>query len=174
LRDSIKPTGHEIKMTDNDFIVSKTDAKGKITYGNRDFMRFSGLTENDFIGKAHNIVRHPDMPRAVYQIMWNNLFDKKEFFGFIKNIHTSGSYYWTFANITPSYDDDGKVIGYFSVRRKAYDSAISFFEETYKHLKEEENRHSNKKEAIAASMNLLLEIIYKDSSKGYDEFMFSG
>ena len=167
------PKENELKMTEENFIVSKTDMKGNITYGNRDFMHFSGLKESQFLGKPHRIIRHPDMPRAIFKIMWDNLKDKKEFFGFIKNINIDGSYYWTYANVTPSYDPDGKLIGYFSVRRKPYESSVDFFTKIYKKMLNEEKKYKNRNEAMEASTAILQEAIISAGGSNYDEFMFT-
>ncbi len=75
-------TAQEILMNKHDFIVSKTDAKGKITYCNRIFIEFSGYAEAELLGQPHNIIRHPDMPRSVYRFMWHTLQQGDEFFGY--------------------------------------------------------------------------------------------
>ena len=80
-------------MREGELIVSKTDLKGRITYGNRAFNHYSGFTERELIGKQHNIVRHPDMPRAVFQLLWDRLKAGQEVFAFVKNIAKSGSFY---------------------------------------------------------------------------------
>ena len=95
-------------MRDEDFIVSKTDAKGRISYSNRIFMEFAGYAEHELLGVQHNIVRHPDMPRAVFKVMWETLQAGQEFFGYVKNMASDGSFYWVFANVTP--DMDGMVV----------------------------------------------------------------
>jgi len=67
-------------MREDDFIVSMTDTKGRITYGNRVFIEFSGYSEAELIGTQHNIIRHPDMPRAVFQLLWNKIQNREECF----------------------------------------------------------------------------------------------
>lgn len=122
---------NEVCLEDDEFIVSKTDTKGRITYINRTFMRISNFTEAQLLGVQHNIIRHPDMPRGVFRFLWNNLQQGCEFFGFVKNITADGSYYWVFANVTPDYDRNGKLQGNFSVRRKPPASAIATIEPIY-------------------------------------------
>lgn len=111
-------TGREVALDANEQIVSKTDLSGRITYANRAFMHICDFAEPDLLGVQHNIVRHPEMPRGVYQMMWETLQAGKEFFGFVKNLTANGDHYWVFANVTPDREPGGEVVGYFSVRRK--------------------------------------------------------
>ncbi|AGZ81853.1 PAS domain-containing protein [Campylobacter fetus] len=106
------------------FIVSKTDLKGNITYCNQTFLEIVNLKNKDLIGKPHNLVRHPDMPKFVFKLLWERIKDKKEIFAFVKNRTFDGAYYWVYANITSSLDEHGNIIGYYSVRRKASKEAI--------------------------------------------------
>ena len=124
MKKNIVPNNHEKKLGDNDFIVSKTDTTGKITYANRIFMEIAGYPESELLGVQHNIIRHPDMPRGVFRFMWDTLKKGDEFFGFAKNLCADGGFYWVFANITPDYDKNGKLQGYYSVRRKPPQSAL--------------------------------------------------
>ncbi|MCX7946419.1 MAG: PAS domain-containing protein [Hydrogenophilus sp.] len=117
------PTNTEVTFSEHEFIVSKTDLKGRITYGNRVFMRVSGYQEDELIGSPHNIVRHPDMPRGAFKHLWDTIQQGKEWFGFVKNMGKSGHYYWVFANVTPDIEA-GRIVGYFSVRRQAPRKAI--------------------------------------------------
>jgi len=124
MKPSILPTNREHKMAENDFIVSKTDTKGRITYANRIFMRMAQRSESELLNVQHNIIRHPDMPRGVFRFLWNTLKQREEFFGFVKNMCANGDYYWVFANVTPDIGFDGEVKGYYSVRRQPSESAI--------------------------------------------------
>lgn len=84
------PTGKERIMREDDFIASKTDLSGIITYGNRIFIEFSGYTERELLGSAHSIIRHPDMPRAVFQLLWDTIQSRNEIFAYVKNsAHTT-------------------------------------------------------------------------------------
>lgn len=96
----VEPNSREKVMRENDFIVSKTDLKGRITYGNRIFIEYSGYTEEELLGAPHNIIRHPDMPRGVFKFLWDTLAAEKECFAYVKNMAKDGSYYWVFANVT--------------------------------------------------------------------------
>ena len=121
-------------MREDDFIVSKTDLKGRITYANRVFSEFAGLEEHEFLGKQHNLVRHPDMPRCVFKLLWDTIQNGKEIFAFVKNIRKDGGYYWVFANVTPSHDQNGQLVGYYSVRRKPNPKAIPHVTGLYRQL----------------------------------------
>ena len=83
----IQPTSHEKVMRADDFIVSKTDIKGRITYGNRVFIEYSGYSEKELLGTQHNIIRHPDMPRGVFKFLWDNIAAGKEVFAYVKNLN---------------------------------------------------------------------------------------
>jgi len=100
----IVPTDRERVMRKEEFIVSKTDLTGRITYGNRIFIEFSGYSEAELLGAQHNIIRHPDMPRAVFNLLWDTIAQGNEIFAYVKNMSKDGGFYWVFANVTPSYD----------------------------------------------------------------------
>jgi PAS domain S-box-containing protein len=85
MKNKQSPTRHERVMRDQDFIVSKTDLKGRITYCNRVFIEFAGYDEHELMGEQHNIVRHPDMPRGVFKYLWDTLAQKKEVFAYVLN-----------------------------------------------------------------------------------------
>jgi aerotaxis receptor len=123
----------EITFTSDELIVSKTDRNSNITYANRTFMKVSNFSEDALIGKPHNMIRHPDMPKGVFYGLWKTLKTENEFFGFVKNITADGNYYWVFANITPDYVN-GEVVGYYSVRRTAPKQALQTIESLYQKM----------------------------------------
>jgi PAS domain S-box-containing protein len=170
LRD-IVPTDKEIVMREDDFIVSKTDLKGRITYGNKTFIEFSGFDEKEVLGIQHNVIRHPDMPRAVFKLLWQSIQDGKEIFAYVKNICKNGSFYWVIANVTPSVDASGQVLGYYSVRRKPHPRAIPVISELYRQMLEEERR-VGARDAIAASTQLL-EKFLGEKDMSYEQFVLS-
>lgn len=124
-------TNNEKVMNENDFIVSKTDTKGFITYCNQIFIEMSGYTKEELIGANHNLIRHPDMPAVAFNLAWDLVKNGKEFFGFVKNLKKDGGYYWVFAYITPDYDKNGTIIGYSSFRRKPSKAAIDAITPVY-------------------------------------------
>jgi PAS domain S-box-containing protein len=167
----ITPIDRERVMRDEDFIVSKTDAKGRITYANRIFMEFAGYGEKELLGVQHNIVRHPDMPRSVFALMWDVLQSGNEFFGYVKNMASDGSYYWTFANVTPTLDQSGRTVGYFSVRRKPKADAVAFLDPVYAQMLSRE-KEVGAKEAVASSRQILNQH-YQTRGVSYDEFILA-
>jgi len=144
MKPSITPTNIEHKMAGEDFIVSKTDLKGRITYANRIFMQIAQYPERDLLNIQHNIIRHPDMPRGVFKFLWDTLQQDLEFFGFVKNLCANGDYYWVFANITPDFDSNGIKRGYYSVRRKPSENAIKAVIPLYKEMLAIEKKHGPK------------------------------
>ncbi len=169
---SITPTNHEKKLGTNDFIVSKTDTSGRITYSNRIFMKICGFSESDLLGVQHNIIRHPDMPRGVFRFMWDTLKSGEEFFGFAKNLCSDGSFYWVFVNITPDYDKEGKLKGYYSVRRNPPESAIKILTPIYKEMLAIE-RQSSTKEAPSKSLAYLVDTVNSTGAANYNNFVLN-
>lgn len=112
-----RTTGVERTFHPDEIIVSKTDTSGKITYGNRTFYRLAGLDEEDCLGTQHNLIRHPDMPRTVFEFLWAGLKRQEEVFAYVNNRSANGDNYWVLAHVTPSFGRDGEVIGYHSNRR---------------------------------------------------------
>ena len=149
-------TQNEKIMRDDDFIVSKTDKKGYITYFNEVFMEMAGYTPEELMGANHNLIRHPDMPKIAFKIAWDLIKSGKEFFGFVKNLRKDGGFYWVFAYITPDYDLNGNIIGYTSFRRKPPRSAIEQIEPIYRLLVEEE-RHGGMDASYKLLQNFLKE-----------------
>jgi len=170
MKNQITPTGREISLTEQDFIVSKTDIKGHITYANRIFMKISGYPEPELLGVQHNILRHPDMPRCIFKLLWDYIQAGKECFAYTKNLCKNGDHYWVLANVTPDRDSKGNIIGYFSVRRRPRDDAIQTIEEIYGHLQEEEQK-AGARDAIEASSALLHQTISEKGFSGYETFV---
>lgn len=169
MKNTIQPTKKERVMRDNDFIVSKTDLKGRISYANEIFIEFSGYSQDELLNTQHNIIRHPDMPRAVFNLLWETIKSGQEFNGYVKNMSKDGGFYWVFANVTPSYDDNNKVIGYYSVRRKPSVHATSIVEPIYKDMLAAE-KSAGAQTAIDAAIRLLLE---KLQGVNYEQFVLS-
>jgi len=167
----VAPTSHEKVMREGDFIVSKTDLKGRITYGNRIFIEFSGYSEEELLGAQHNIIRHPDMPRAVFKLLWDTISAGKECFAYVKNMSKDGSFYWVFTNVTPSYDQQGNMIGYYSVRRKPKASAVAVASAVYKAMLEAEQK-AGPKDAIEASTKILVDIL-NEKGLSYEELVLA-
>ncbi len=171
MKRSITPIDREVRLSDDEFIVSKTDPKGIITYTNRVFMHIAGYSESELLGKQHNVVRHPDMPRGAFRFLWQTLQNGDEFFGYVKNMCKSGAYYWVFANVTPDYDANGNVIGYYSVRRKPSDRAIATITPIYREMLALEQK-VGPKDGPDASIQLLLQKL-DELGMTYNELIMS-
>jgi len=152
----ITPTNKEVILNEEDFIVSKTDLKSKILYGNRIFIQMSGYNEEELLGKPHNILRHPDMPRCAFKILYDYIQNGQEWFGFVKNLRKDGGYYWVFANISPTFDTDENIVGYYSVRRKPTETFRNIIEPLYKRLKSVEE--TSGMEAAVEELKKLLDL----------------
>lgn len=130
------PNNKEHSVSADAFLVSKTDTHGKITYCNEPFIKIVGASEQEILGKPHNIIRHPDMPRIIFKLLWDKVKNKEEIFAYVKNMSFDGGYYWVYANVTASTDTSGKIIGYYSVRRKANPKALEIIQPLYTKLLE--------------------------------------
>lgn len=126
-------TDNEVKLDDASVIISTTDLKGQITYTNDEFQRVSGFEEQELLKKNHNIVRHPDMPPAAFDNLWQTLKAKKTWMGIVKNRCKNGDYYWVNAYIMP-IKKEGKVIEYQSVRYRPDEKNIQRAEKLYQDL----------------------------------------
>jgi PAS domain S-box-containing protein len=169
---SVYLSGQERILGDRDIIVSKTDLKGRITYANENFLRFSGYGPGQILGAPHNIVRHPDMPRAVFKLLWDQLQQAKEIFAYVVNRAANGDHYWVLAHVTHSRDLDGRTVGYHSNRRSIDRRALEVVAPLYRQLLDEEARHANPKDGMQASSELLADILAR-MGKSYDEFIFT-
>lgn len=127
------PTNQEYVLTDEDLIVSKTDLRGTITFINDDFVRIGGYSRQELLGSPHNILRHPDMPKAAFADMWKTLRSGNAWTGIVKNRQKDGGFYWVRANAMPIWENS-QIIGYMSVRDKASLEEIKAAETLYRDL----------------------------------------
>jgi PAS domain S-box-containing protein len=168
---TIVPTQRERVMRENDFIVSKTDTKGIITYCNPIFIEFSGYTEAELLGSQHNIVRHPDMPRAAFKLVWDTIQSGQEVFAYVKNMSKDGGYYWVFTHVTPDFGQQGNIVGYTSVRRCPKRTAVEAITPVYQQMVAAE-KAAGARDAIAAGTKLLVDLL-NTTGKTYEELVFS-
>ena len=168
----IRPTGRERSFAADELIVSKTDPRGVITYANDVFLRVSGYDMHEVVGQPHNLIRHPEMPRAVYKLLWDTLGAGREIFAYINNLASDGGHYWVLAHVTPSYGSDGRAIGYHSNRRKPSPRAVELVQPLYTQLLAEERRQPNAKAAVQAS-SAHLEQVLAEQASSYDDFVWS-
>ena len=164
-------TGNEVFFEQDEIIVSKTDAKGRITYCNDVFMKIAGYSEQELLGEPHSKIRHPDMPRCVFKLLWDSIEAGQEIFAYVINRAKNGDHYWVYAHVTPSRDRNGQVIGYHSNRRVP-DRAIVTEKiiPLYQSLLAEERRHANRKEGMRAAFQKVVEML-DESGMAYDEFI---
>lgn len=163
----IVPKNNEVFFDKSTILVSKTDTKGVITYANKNFLDIVGFSEKDLIGKPHNIIRHPDMPKVIFKLLWSYLKENREIHAYVKNLVADGSYYWVLANVTPSVDVKGKVVGYHSARRAPSKEALAVIIPLYIELLRIE-----KQQSVEASEAYLMNIL-NEKGMDYDEFILS-
>jgi PAS domain S-box-containing protein len=170
-KSSVQPTGQERGFEKDEIIVSKTDAKGRLQYVNDVFCRVGLYSESELIGQPHSIVRHPDMPRCVFKLLWDTIQDRREIFAYVKNMAKNGDHYWVLAHVTPSFDARGEIVGYHSNRRVPDRSAIATMEPIYRRLLDEENRHADRKQGMLAAHRMLGEML-SERNTDYERFIF--
>jgi len=153
----LKPTpiDEEIVLDPKRYIVSETDEKGKITFCNDYFMEVSGYNNEELIGKAHSIVRHPDMPKVVFKLLWETISQGKNINAVVKNLAKDGRYYWIFTEFESRRDNDThKIIGYHAARKSISKHVIEIIADLYATLLEIE-----KSEGVEASEKYLMEFM---------------
>jgi len=168
---TISPTGVNRTFGHDEVIVSKTDLQGKLTYVNDVFLRISQYDEEELIGRPHNVIRHPDMPRVVFSLLWKEIAAGREIFAYVKNMASDGAHYWVFAHVTPTIVD-GRILGYHSNRRSPSASAIAAISPIYAALLAEEHRQARPTDALKASQELLDQML-ADQAMTYDQFVWS-
>jgi PAS domain S-box-containing protein len=118
-----KPINKEVVWDKSQLILSKTDLKGNINFVNQIFLDVAGYTEQEVITKSHNIIRHPDMPKIIFKLLWERLKEGRNFHAAIKNMTKSGEYYWVVTDFDMIKNAKGEIIGYMG-RRRAIDIDI--------------------------------------------------
>lgn len=164
--------GRERSFHEDEIIVSKTDLKGIITYANDVFIRVSGFSEEELLGRPHNIVRHGAMPRCVYKLLWDRIQSGREVFAYVVNRAKDGDFYWVFAHVTPVYGGGTAITGYHSSRRLPQRAAVDKAASLYAALREEETRHASPAAGMQAGAAMLDKIL-RERGCSYDEFVFS-
>lgn len=138
---SIIPLEKEIKLENNRYLVSETDAKGVITYCNDYFTQISGYAKEELIGHQHNIIRHPDMPKVIFKLLWERIKSGKNINAVVKNLAKDGRYYWIFTEFKTRLDlDTNSVIGYTAHRKTISHDAVEVISKLYAKLKEIEEK----------------------------------
>lgn len=171
-KSTVRPTGQERTFHEDEIIVSKTDLKGVITYANQTFCRVAGYTEEELLGQPHNIIRHPDMPRCVFKLLWDTIEAGHEIFAYVVNLCKNGDHYWVFAHVTPTFNDAGRIIGYHSSRRKPEREAVQKVAGIYNLLLDKEESYTDWREGMEAATELLVAHL-EELGMPYDEFVFA-
>ena len=135
MRKNFPITNVETRVRADEYLISKTDKRGIIVYANPSFLRISGYTHEELIGQPHNLIRHPDMPAAAFEDLWNTLHAGKPWMGMVKNRRKDGGFYWVLANVAPIVEH-GEITGYASVRIKPARAQITEAETLYQQLNE--------------------------------------
>lgn len=155
----------ERHLNEADLIVSKTDLSGRITYGNKIFLELAEYEEEELIGHPHNILRHPDMPKAIFHLLWERIQKKEEIFAYVVNRTKNWNHYWVYANVTASLDEQGQVIGFYSVRRSPNPKALESIKRLYQRMVDAERRGG-----ISAGSAVLNDFL-KEEGIEYDEYI---
>lgn len=171
-RPDVQLTGVERTFGGDEIIVSKTDTKGRLTYVNDVFLSVSGFAEAELIGQPHSLIRHPDMPRCVFKLLWDTIETGKEIFAYVKNRSKNGDHYWVLAHVTPTFDKTGKIVSYHSNRRSPRRDAVEKAEALYKELLAIENGHGDRKAGMEAAFHAVVAKL-QGAGVPYDEFVFS-
>lgn len=122
----VKPTpiNKEVNWDKSKIIISETDSYGTITAVNDVFSEVSGYTMGELIGQPHNVIRHPDMPKIVFKMLWDNLKQGNNFIGIVKNLAKSGEYYWVITDFEIRKDIMGNITHYIGKRKSVPISVI--------------------------------------------------
>ncbi len=161
-----KPINRESEFKENEMFFSCTDLKGIILSGNDVFERVSKYSMEELIGSPHNIVRHPDMPKAVFKLLWDYIQSGRPIVAYVKNMAKDGSYYWVLATVMPVKDETGKIKEYISIRIKPTSPYFSIIPQLYKNMLEAE-----KDGGIETSYKVLMDSLQVLNFENYDEFM---
>ncbi|MBL4809811.1 MAG: PAS domain-containing protein [Phycisphaerales bacterium] len=164
-------TGNEQFFQEDDLIVSKTDTKGRIIYANQTFLRIADFKESEVIGQAHNIIRHPSMPRCVFRFLWERIEAGHEVFAYVVNRCKNGDHYWVFAHVTPTFGQNNRIVGYHSSRRVPKPEALNIIKPLYAELLAIEAKHYTPREQWQASLPVLVKKL-EGMGLSYDEFIF--
>lgn len=168
----IEPSGVERRFGEDEIIVSKTDLNGKITYVNDIFLKVSGFTEDEVVGQPHSMIRHPEMPRAVFKLLWETIQSGTEIFAYVCNMCKNGDHYWVLAHVTPTKGARGEIVGFHSNRRVPERSGVAAVQDVYRVLLEEERRHADPRKGLEASYQLFTSLLDK-TGKHYEEYIWS-
>ena len=160
------PTDNEIKLNPKRYIVSKTDKSGIIEYGNDYFVEISGYSEDELLGKSHNIIRHPDMPSVVFKLMWQRISKGENIMAVVKNLAKDGSFYWVVTDFESTFDPlTNEIASHTAYRKAAPQKAIDKMIPIYEKLLKIE-----KDEGVEASEKYFYSLL-EENDTNYDDFI---
>lgn len=162
----LKPLDVEVRVEPKREILSETDARGVIKYANDYFIELSGYPEEELIGQPHKIVRHPDMPKTVFKLLWDALKAGKEYKAIVKNRRKDGKYYWVYSEFKPLLNKNKEIRGFRSLRHPVPRKTLEKVEVIYKKLLDLETTKSQHE----AEMFLELKL-HNDGFHDYAEFV---
>jgi PAS domain S-box-containing protein len=119
------PIDKEVVWDKTQTIMSKTDLFGTIEYVNQAFADVSGFEEDELMTHPHNIIRHPDMPKVIFKVLWENIKAGNQFHGIVKNLTKSGRYYWVITDFEYSRDAKGTIQNYIARRKAVPENVIT-------------------------------------------------
>ena len=169
---AVTPTGTERVLTADDVIISETDPKGVITHANDAFLRIAAYQESDLIGQPHNLVRHPDMPRCVFKLLWDTIRGGESISAYVVNLAGDGAHYWVLAEVTPKTAPDGAITGYRSERRAPGQEAVGAIAGLYAELVKTEQAGETPRAGLDASTAQLTGLL-ASRNQSYAEFIRS-
>jgi PAS domain S-box-containing protein len=156
----------EIKIDPAKTIMSKTNARGIIEFANEYFMEVSGYEEYELMGKPHNIIRHPDMPKVIFKELWNRLHKGENIYALVKNLAKDGRYYWVLTSFETKYDENGHITSHYARRKAAPSNAVYQIEKLYKTLQAIE-----KNQSIEVAVKYFRGML-EEKGLDYDQFIF--
>ena len=159
------PTGKELKLHPKDMIVSKTDIRGVISYGNKKFVEISGYKESELIGMPHNILRHPDMPKAIFYLMWESIKSGKNIMAVVKNLAKNGDHYWVTTDFEIRRNKENQIRNFIAFRQATPQKVVKVIEPLYATLLEIEKEHGME-ESIE-----YLEAFLEEKNMSYNQFI---
>ncbi|RUO28819.1 chemotaxis protein [Aliidiomarina sedimenti] len=154
MRNNLPVSGKEHRYPEHYRLISSTDTRGIITHCNDAFVEVSGFSEEQLIGAPHNLVRHPDMPPAVYKDMWECLRSGKAWMGVVKNRCKNGDHYWVSAYVTP-IKDGSTIVGYESVRVNADEASKQRAQRMYDRIRAGKSARTGMQQALSYGREML-------------------
>ena len=171
--DGIVPTGVERTFAPDDIIVSKTDLTGHLTYVNDVFLEVSRFDEDFLIGRPHNVIRHPDMPSAVFKLLWDEIQAGREIFAYVNNLAADGAHYWVLAHVTPTLAAGGAITGFHSNRRTVTPAALAKVTPVYARLRAAERAAGASRAAAVAAGSAELQAVLAEVGTDYGQWVWS-